>query len=473
MGKPGGFLDFHRKDPGYRPVESRLKDYGAVELRLGDAETRAQAARCMDCGTPFCHGCGCPLANIVPELNDCVYHGRWQEALDLLLETNSFPEFTGRICPAPCEAACVLGINDEPVTIRQLELAIIEKGFEKGYLRPMSQQKRINKAVAVVGSGPAGLAVADRLNRAGYKVTVFDRAQHAGGVLRYGIPDFKLEKSVVDRRIAFMESGGIEFELGVSVGDDVSYKYLSDRFAAVCLAGGSREPRDLDVPGRELQGVYFAMQYLTQQNRRLAGETIDPGTEIIAEGKNVLIIGGGDTGSDCLGTALRQNARNVYQFEILPKPPLERAEDNPWPTWPNTYRETSSHKEGGDRRWCVSTTELSGKDVVEKAHLTEIEWTKIDGKHVMSKKPGTEFEIDVDLVLLSMGFVGPGPNKLVEELKLELDGRRNIRVDNDHMTSAEGIFAAGDMSRGQSLVVRALSDGRSAAEGMIRFLEHK
>lgn len=472
MGKPGGFMDFRRKEPGYRPVAKRIKDYEPVELRLQDAEVRAQAARCMDCGTPFCHGCGCPLNNVIPELNDFVYQGRWKEALDLLLETNNFPEFTGRICPALCEASCVLNINDEPVTIRQIELAIIEKAFEKGYIRPRIPRIRNNRKVVVVGSGPSGLAVADILNRAGCKVTVYDKARHAGGILMYGIPDFKLEKSVVDRRIKLMRDEGVVFELGVTVGDDVSYNFLKDRFDVICLSGGARKPRDLVVPGRDLKGTYFAMQFLRQQNMRLMGEPIEKEEEIAAEGKTVLVLGGGDTGSDCLGTAIRQGAEKVYQFEIMPRPPDSRPETTPWPEWPNIMRESSSHKEGGERRWSVATKEIIGANGCVKAvQCIEVEWSDSgDGRRIMKDKPGSEFEIKVDLILLSMGFVGPAPNKLLKDLSVALDERGNIRVDERHMTNVEGIFAAGDMARGQSLIVRAIADGRKAAEGILSYL---
>lgn len=473
MGRAGGFLDFKRKDPGYRPVKKRLTDYDPVELRMEEAEVRAQAARCMDCGIPFCHGCGCPLSNVIPEWNDLVYTGRWKDALDLLLETNNFPEFTARVCPAPCETSCVLGINDDAVTIRQIEMAIVEKGFEKGYLVPRPPSERLKQKVAVVGSGPAGLAAADTLNHAGYGVTVFDRARNAGGILRYGIPDFKLEKSVVERRVHLMAEEGVVFELGVSVGDDISYKFLSDRFDAVCLATGAREPRDLPVPGRELNGIHFAMDYLSLQNMKLGGEDTGDREDINADGNTVVIIGGGDTGSDCLGTALRQGAKKVYQLEILPKPPIERPESTPWPTWPNTLRESSSHKEGGERRWSVSAREFTGKDgQLTGLTVVEVDWSNgNDGRMEFGEKPGTEFKLQADLVLLAMGFVGPGRNRVTDELGLDTDERGNLAIDEKHMTSTPGVFSAGDVAQGQSLVVRALADGRAAAMNIIDYLQ--
>lgn len=472
MGRVGGFLDFNRKEPGYRKVSERLRDYKPVEKQLPEAEIRAQAARCMDCGTPFCHGCGCPLANVVPEVNDYVYQGRWQEALDILLSTNNFPEFTGRLCPALCEPACVLGINDDPVTIRQIELVVIEKGFEKGYMRARPPHKRISRSVAVIGSGPAGLTVADDLNRAGCDIVVYERAQNAGGILRYGIPDFKLEKRIIDRRINLMRDEGVSFEYGVSIGDDISFRYLQDRYDAVCIAGGSRTPRDLDVPGRELYGIHFAMDFLVQQNMRLSGEDIDGMEEIDAAGRNVLILGGGDTGADCLGTALRQGARKVYQYEIMPRPPEERPGDQPWPAWPDIMRESSSHKEGGERRWGVSTKAFKGKEghVVEASGV-EVEWTgNEDGSTKMKELKDGKFSVKVDLVLLALGFVGPGRVPYLEDLGLELDERGNIKIDEHGMTSIEGVFAAGDLARGQSLIVRAICDGKHTARGILAWM---
>lgn len=472
MGKVGGFLSFVRKEAEHRPVARRLKDFDPVEIPLEDSEVRAQAARCMDCGTPFCHGCGCPLSNVIPEFNDLVYRRRWKEAADILLATNCFPEFTARVCPAPCETACVLGINDDPVSIRQIEFAIIEMAFAKGYIRPRPPAARLAKRVAVVGAGPSGLAVADVVNRAGFSVTVYDRSRKAGGILRYGIPDFKLAKRIVDRRIRMMEAEGVTFELGVSVGEDVSYNYLRDRFDAVCLSGGARRPRDLSVPGRELSGIYFAMDFLVQQNKRLAGEPIET-EEISSAGRRVVIIGGGDTGSDCLGTALRQGAVKVMQFEIMPRPPLERPESTPWPRWPNVVRESSSHEEGGERRWSVSTTRFTG----QAGRLTGLECVEVDlqrdagGCVSLAPRAGTAFKVEADLVLLALGFAGPGQLRIAEELGIARDARGCVAVDENHMTSVAGVFAAGDMSQGQSLVVRAIADGQAAGEGIVNFLK--
>ena len=475
MGEVKGFLQYQRKDPGYRARKERLTDFRAVELSLSDNELGKQAARCMECGTPFCHGFGCALSNPIPEMNDLVYEGRWEEALHLLLSTNPFPEFTGRLCPAPCEAACVLGINDEPVTVRQLELAIIEKAFEHGTIPPWTPSKRFDERIAVIGSGPSGLAAADVLNKAGYRVVVYESAQKAGGLLRYGIPDFKLEKWVLDRRIDLMQESGIAFELGVTVGHDISYKHLAGTFDALCLCGGSREPRDLHVPGRDLKGIHFAIDYLVAQNKRNAGEQITPEEDIDAKGKSVVIIGGGDTGSDCLGTALRQGATSVCQLEVLPEPPGQRPRTTPWPMWPNIRRDTSSHQEGGERRWSVGTQSFHGGN----GHVTGLSCVEVHckqgpkGQLEFEEKSGTRFDLEAQLVLLAMGYVGPGPNKVFDELGLERDTRANICTDSQHMTSVEGVFAAGDMAIGQSLVTRAIADGRDAANAIMRFLKRK
>ncbi|MBW1720786.1 MAG: glutamate synthase subunit beta [Deltaproteobacteria bacterium] len=474
MGKPTGFLEYTRKEPGYRPREERIRDFRAVECQLSHREIQVQAARCMDCGTPFCHATGCPLSNLIPEFNDFMYRGKWRRALDLLLSTNNFPEFTGRVCPALCEAACVAGINDDPVTIRQIELAVIEKGFESDYLRPSPPPRRHGSRVAVVGAGPAGLAAADTLNRAGYPVVVFDEAPRPGGILRYGIPDFKLEKWVVERRIRMMEQEGVVFETGVRVGEDISYRYLKSRFDALCLACGARRPRDLPVPGRDLQGIHFAMDYLVQQNRRMGGETFDASGEIWAAGKRVVIIGGGDTGSDCLGTAIRQGAERVVQLEILPKPPLRRSEHTPWPRWPYMLRESHAHKEGGEVWWSVMTKSFLGSEGrVTGLRCVEVEWDR-DPEGALKgpmEKPGTEFDLEADLVLLAMGFTGPEENSMFDGLGIERDQRGNVKVGPLNMTNVPGIFAAGDMTLGQSLVVRAIADGRKAAGGIRAYLK--
>jgi glutamate synthase (NADPH/NADH) small chain len=391
-----------------------------------------------------------------------------------LLSTNNFPEFTGRICPAPCETACVAGINVDPVMIRHIELSVIEKGFESSFLQTDPPKLRSDKRVAVVGSGPAGLAAADTLNRAGYQVIVFDEARYPGGILRYGIPDFKLEKWVVERRIRLMEAQGVRFEMGVRVGTDISYRYLKDRFQAVCLACGAREPRDLEVPGREYSGIHMAMEYLTGQNKRVQGEALDPLDEIEAKGKNVLVIGGGDTGSDCLGTALRQGAKQVYQFEILPKPPQKRSPSTPWPEWPVMLRESHAHKEGGALYWSVMTRAFGGEEGrVKKVKAVEVEWKpyKEGGPPVPAEKPGTEFELEVDLVLLAMGFLGPEKSGTTEILDFEKDSRSNIIGNDENMTNIPGVFVAGDMRQGQSLVVRAIDDGRKAARGIMKWLK--
>lgn len=468
-----GFIDIPRKDPGYRARAERVQDYRAVEVRLADNEILEQSARCMECGTPFCHGCGCPLQNVIPEINEHVCKGRWQSALDILLTTNCFPEFTGRICPAPCEGSCVLGINDDPVTIRQIELTVAEKAFELGLLRPTPPSVRRDHRVAVVGSGPAGLASAHHLNRLGYSVVVYENMAKPGGILRYGIPEFKLEKGIVDRRVQLMQDEGIVFECGVEIGRDVSYRFLSARFDAVILTGGAREPRDLKVPGRDLKGIHFAMPFLVQQNMRLGGEAVNPDAEIRADGCNVLVIGGGDTGSDCLGTSLRQGAKQVLQIEILPKPPLQRGAETPWPMWPNMLRESSSHKEGGARRWCVTTKEFIGTGGhVRKVRCAEVEWVQPEGggRPAPVEKPGSEFIVDADLVLLSMGFVGPGRNHLVEQLGIRMDAKGFIWRDANGMTNHAGTFVAGDMTQGASLVVRAILDGTRLAGSVSRYL---
>ncbi len=475
--KERGFLHYRRRDLPHRPVEERLKDFRAVELPPEPDNVRCQAARCMDCGVPFCHSAagGCPLSNVMPEFNDFVYSGKWREALDILLSTNRFPEFTGRICPAPCESACVLGINDDPVTIRQIELAIIEQGWENGWITPEPPQRRREKKIAVLGSGPAGLACADMLNRAGFGVAVFETDRRPGGILRYGIPDFKLEKWVIDRRIELMRAEGIVFECDVEAGEDISQRYLSTRFNAIVIAGGAREPRDLTVPGRELKGIHQAMDFLTQQNRRIAGEPI-AAQPLSAEGLHVVVIGGGDTGSDCIGTANRQGALSVTQLEILPEPPPLRAADTPWPLWPRKLRTSSSHEEGATRRWSVSTEAFSGDNAghVSGLDCVEVEWIRGPGGRLKPEvKENSRFHIEAGLVLLAMGFTGPGGGTLIEQFDIERDERGFILRDSNWMTSSPGIFVCGDMTRGASLVVHAIADGMRCAENVEAFLEGK
>jgi glutamate synthase (NADPH/NADH) small chain len=472
-----GFIEVQRKDPGYRPVEERKQDFRAVELMLGGDELREQSARCMDCGIPFCQSAnsavGCPVYNRIPEFNDQVYHGQWEEALALLLEGSTFPEFTGRICPAPCEASCVCGINRDPVAIRQIELTIIETGFDRGYMRPRIPSQRVGKRVAIVGSGPAALSAAHRLNQAGIDVVVYERDRYPGGMLRYGIPDFKLEKWVVERRITLMEQEGIAFETGVEIGRDISYPYLSSRFDAVLLAGGAREPRDLVVEGRDLDGIEFAMDFLSRQNMLNGEEDISGCKDISADGKHVVVIGGGDTGSDCVGTSLRQGALSVTQFEILPKPPDERPDSTPWPEWPNRMRTSSSHLEGCTRRWSVSTSAFKGKDGrVTALDGVEVKWVFPEGaaRPVPEEQAGSEFTVKADLVLLAMGFTGPGRKALLDDMGVALNARGFVNRHEGNATSVEGVFVAGDMTDGPSLVVRAMQDGKHAAKGIADYL---
>jgi glutamate synthase (NADPH/NADH) small chain len=470
MGKITGFLDYARELPARRPVDERLRDWSELEGKHSDEGLQRQAARCMDCGIPFCHK-GCPLGNIIPDWNDLVYRGRWREAIERLHATNNFPDFTGAICPAPCEEACVPNINDDPVTIKQIEKQIIYRAYKEGWVVPQPPQRHSGKKVAVVGSGPAGMATAQQLARAGHSVTVFERADRIGGLLRYGIPDFKMEKHVVDRRVRQMQEEGVVFRTSTNVGVDVSVARLRSEFDAIALAGGATQARDLPVPGRDLKGVHFAMEFLPQQNKVVAGDAV--ANQILATGKHVVILGGGDTGSDCLGTSNRQGAVSVHQFELLPQPPDMRTEDvAPWPYWPMILRTSSSHEEGVIRDWSINTKGFSGDQHgnVKKLHAVRLEWTKGEnGRPVMTEIPGSEFAIDCDLALLALGFVGPERPGLLTDLGVELNDRGNVAV-TDWATSVPGVFACGDMRRGQSLVVWAIWEGRECARAIDRFL---
>ncbi len=466
MGKVTGFLEYGRRTAERRPVAERTRDYFEIYQDLPEEQLRQQGARCMDCGVPFCHS-GCPLNNVIPDWNDLVYRGRWQDALRVLHSTNNFPEFTGRACPAPCEAACVLGINAPPVTIKLIEQTIIDRALAEGGLQPQLPEVRTGKRVAIVGSGPAGLAAAQQLNRAGHFVTVFEKSDRIGGLLRYGIPDFKLSKSLIDGRLEQLKAEGIDFQVRAHVGGNVPVKDLREEFDALLLAGGAEQPRNLHVPGRELQGVHFAMDFLTQQNRRIAGDAIPPEESTTATGKRVVILGGGDTGADCLGTCHRQNALSVHQFEILPQPPASRSDQTPWPMWPLQLRTESSHEEGGLREWSVSVTDLTGD---EQGRVREVRAVRVGPPPEFTLQAGTEFTLEADLVLLAMGFLGPVRTGLIEELGVRLDPRGNIATGDDYMSSLPGVFAAGDMRRGQSLIVWAIAEGRRAARSIDKWL---
>jgi glutamate synthase (NADPH) small chain len=467
MGNPTGFIDIQRKKHPTRPVAERVQDWREVYLPYATADLAKQGARCMDCGIPFCHQ-GCPLGNLIPDWNDLVYHDRWKAAIDRLHTTNNFPEFTGKLCPAPCEGSCVLGINADPVTIKSIEASIIDRAWDEGWVTPQPPEHRTWKKVAVVGSGPAGLAAADQLNRAGHSVTVFEKSDRIGGLLRYGIPEFKMEKRFLDRRLAILEAEGVVFRAGVNVGVDITADRLRRDFDAVLLAGGAGQPRDLPVPGRELQGVHFAMEYLTLQNRRNEGDLVPDSEFISAEGKHVIIIGGGDTGADCLGTAHRQKAKSVHQLELLPMPPTTRAATNPWPEWPVIFRVSSAHEEGGERLYSMSTQRFSGTSDgrVKALHAVRVEPTQQNGRTAFEPVPGTEKELPADLVLLAMGFVGPEKGPLLGDLGVTMTGRGNVGRDAKWMTNVPGVFTAGDMQRGQSLIVWAIAEGRSAARAI-------
>ncbi len=464
MGKPTGFLEYTRELPTKEDPKNRIANYEEFELAFPEEKTSKQAARCMDCGVPFCHS-GCPLGNKIPDFNDAVYRGEWEEAWSILKSTNNFPEFTGRICPAPCEGSCVLGINQPPVAIEHIEKSIAEKAFDLGLEKANKPEKSTGRKVAVVGSGPAGLAAADQLNQAGHTVTVFERDTKIGGLLRYGIPDFKLSKEVVDRRVDLLKKEGIDFKTSVNVGQDISSEVLDRQFDAIVLCGGSTVPRDLPIPGRDLEGIHFAMDFLTQQNRDVAGN-LTTENRVLATDKDVVVIGGGDTGSDCVGTSNRQKAKSITQIEIMDKPPLDRAETNPWPEWPMILRTSTSHEEGCDRKWALMTKEFVG----EKGKLSGLKVVDVsfeNGK--LKERPNSERIIPAQLALIAAGFLYPQKEGLLDQLRLELDQRGNVATRN-FKSSSDKVFAAGDMRRGQSLVVWAIAEGRKAAEAVDKFL---
>src|SRR5450631_2779918 len=466
MGKASGFMEYPREHATRRPVAERVNDWFEIYQDFPEAKLRDQGARCMDCGVPFCHT-GCPVNNLIPDWNDLVYRGRWKEAVRQLHSTNNFPEFTGRICPAPCEAACVLGINAPAVTIKQIEKNIVDRGFAEGWIHPEPPKFRTGKKVAVVGSGPAGLAAAQQLNRAGHWVTVYEKADRIGGLLRYGIPEFKMEKKVLDRRLKQMSSEGVKFVTKTHVGQGVPIEDFQQEFDAIVLAGGAVHSRDLQVPGRELKGIHFAMDFLPQQNRRCEGDTLEAGADILANGKHVVIIGGGDTGADCLGTCHRQKPASVHQLEIMPTPPNDRSPLTPWPLWPMQLRVEGAHEEGGIRDWSIATTSFTGD---EHGNVKQLHGIRVGPPPKFEPQPGTEFTMDADLVLLAMGFLGPVRNGMIEKLEVKLDARGNVATDENYMSSVPGVFAAGDMRRGQSLVVWAIAEGRKAAAGVDKYL---
>jgi len=472
MGDPRGFLKSARKAGAYRLVCERVKDFKEVNVLRPERESQEQASRCMDCSTPFCHW-GCPIGNYIPEWNDYMFRGNWKAALMLLEATNNLPEITGRICPALCEHACVLGLNDDAVTIRENELSVIELGFKKGLIKSGAVKKSTGKKIAIIGSGPAGLSCASQLNKAGHSITVFERDKFPGGILRYGIPDFKLEKSIIDRRVDMWKKEGIVFKTGVNVGAGYPSKKLLEEFDAICLAGGARAPRDLKIEGRDLKGMYFAMDYLTQSNIRSSGEKVPKDELIDAKAKRVVVIGGGDTGADCVGTANRQGAACVIQIEVLPKPYECRTSSQPWPKYPVLLKTTSSHEEGGERHWAVLTKKFIGeKGVVKKLSCVKVEFSEMDAKScpVMKEINGSEFEIEADLVILAVGFLHPEHVGLLTDLNVEFDKRGNVKTGEDYKTSVEKVFSAGDMRRGQSLVVWAISEGRRSAHYIDKYL---
>jgi glutamate synthase (NADPH/NADH) small chain len=470
VGKPSGFLEFRRELPARRPTHKRVGDYLEVYEPFAVEKLRAQGARCMDCGVPFCHQ-GCPLGNLIPDWNDLVYRAQWRSAIERLHATNNFPEFTGKLCPAPCEASCVLGINDDPVTIKQIEASIVERAWNEGWIGPEPAKVKTGKKVAIVGSGPAGLACAQQLARAGHGVTVFERADRIGGLLRYGIPDFKMEKRHLDRRLVQMRSEGVVFAPSCNVGVDFPALKLLDEFDAVCLCGGATQPRDLPIEGRDLSGIHFAMDFLTGQNRRGAGEMIADSDFITAENKQVIIIGGGDTGADCLGTVHRHVCKDVHQFEIVDRPPDGRAPTNPWPQWSNIFRVSSAHEEGGAREYSIKTRRFLGEGGrVRALETVQVQTTSANGRLDFTEIPGTERIFPADLVLLAMGFLGPERSGMLEQLGVELDAMGNVKADANKQTSVPKVFTAGDMTRGQSLIVWAIAEGRHAAYAIDRHL---
>lgn len=471
MGKPTGFMEISRQDRRYTLVADRVQNYQEFVIPLSEEELGKQGARCMDCGIPYCHN-GCPVNNIIPDWNDLVFHGQWQEAIEVLHSTNNFPEFTGRICPAPCEAACTLNLTDEPVTIKSIECSIVDKAWQMGWIQPQIAKHKTGKRVAVVGSGPAGMATAQQLARAGHDVVVFEKNDRIGGLLRYGIPDFKMEKHHIDRRIAQMQAEGVVFRPNSHIGKDTPARQLLDDFDAVVLAGGSEYPRDLTVPGRELDGVHYAMEFLPQQNKRVAGDDLADDISLLATGKNIIVIGGGDTGSDCIGTSKRHGADSITQLEIMPKPPEKENKSLTWPNWPNKLRTSSSHEEGCERMWSVDTVSLEGHNgKVTQINCVKVEWKQEGGRWNMSRVPGSEFSLKADLVLLAMGFVHPIRDGLLEDLGVDMDERLNVKANTvDYRTSVDKVFTAGDMRRGQSLVVWAIREGRQCARSVDEYL---
>jgi NAD(P)H-dependent glutamate synthase small subunit len=471
MGEAKGFLKYSRQDAGHRPVEERIHDFSELDLPLTPEQLQQQAARCMDCGIPFCHGAGCPLHNYIPDFSDLIYQGNWREACELLHSTNNFPEITGRVCPAPCETACTLAISDNPVLIRHIEYQIVERGFAEEWITPMPAAKKTGKRVGIIGSGPAGLAAAQQLARAGHDVVVFEKDQKIGGILRYGIPDFKLGKAVIDRRLKQLSAEGVKLQTDVTVGKDISAHYLQKQFDCICLTMGAGQARALPVQGSDYENIVYAMDYLTSQNKINGGEVIEA-KAINAKDKKVVVIGGGDTGSDCVGTARRQGAKQIVQLEILPKPPIDRPDDTPWPNWPRIMRTSSSHEEGCERLWSVMTKRFTGMETkVKQVACCKVEWVQQNGNWKLKEIPGTEVVLDADIVLLAMGFVHVAHEGLVTELGLELNQRGDVNV-KDFQTSQPWVFAAGDTINGASLVVRAIDSGRAAAIAIDRWLKN-